>query len=938
MNTRTPSDNETQSGSFSTSITEYEQHLFKPVESELRSSFRSLNADSIISFMMMCAESQYISSSLLSSVLSQFMTDEQREEIWKELLLPFYILPKEGLLNSMISYKYYVNFNLRFLFMKEMKVFTYETLYKDEHEEKLKLSPVYNLTSYGSDLRLDMLSVVVLLLFYAEIDNERKAEILFKLLDGDYHGKIQSGKKKVYLVIRMMILTALYLPDMMLNWKINEIPLDEKNKSDEDEQVNGNKSGKNNNTNTNNNEQLEHKQTLSNVNDRTLLKYFRELIGDYKKILLYCKHKNGFMKNFVVFVFNSVVFTKSNVKEMDLQEFKKECKQNKYKVFNPSTYRELLQNYLVNNVNETKNYLSNFPTVVKQLSNTVIANQEEYHLIVERVVNVYNEYKDCEALFKGNYPIIKDLLDHTVAQHKNQIHEFHKTTKKKKKKRNKRELDQFMTFDKHEDEEEEETKPEEKKEIVVGSDERGSGFRFMSSNVDNGNELLESINKDRRNYEHNLSTLNNVDDNENEHEQEHFSENQDIMPHYPDDANNNHENSSDDVIHNDDNNDNNVNEVNDDDHLIFNVNSPSREQHFQHYSKANNSNDLDDDLLNCQPNVNESKPLFRFTDNERFSESTNQIFNINPIQSHTTKDDLHNTNNNFNVESGFFKSIDKQQPHQLEHAPFFKEYFSQMETYHTINEDALIQRIASLNQDNIREISFDNLTPFLSGYSPKKLNSIYKGDTINELMINLYFNLMTRYNEYLRNEGVTAVKAVFFDTNFFTDLQRAIEDDNVYNELLDKYKDSLYISDKLIFDNDEYIVVVPVYVNEKYLFLAMIENAENTITFLDSNDQLSDHSEMVGNYERIFLRLFTHLNGEGLCEKDLSSFKCVNDSIEALCYDNSIAKQIMLYYAKQICKKGQIETVNDDEYQNVKRTIYAELSMFYLKLNDFISQ
>ena len=408
MNTRTPSDNETQSGSFSTSITEYEQHLFKPVESELRSSFRSLNSDSIISFMMMCAESQYISSSLLSSVLSQFMTDEQREEIWKELLLPFYILPKEGLLNSMISYKYYVNFNLRFLFMKEMKVFTYETFYKDEYEEKLKLSPVYNLTSYGSDLRLDMLSVVVLLLFYAEIDNERKAEILFKLLDGDCHGKIQSGKKKVYLVIRMMILTALYLPDMMLNWKINEIPLDEKNKSDEDEQVNGNKSGKNNNTN--NNEQLEHKQTLSNVNDRTLLKYFRELIGDYKKILLYCKHKNGFMKNFVVFVFNSVVFTKSNVKEMDLQEFKKECKQNKYKVFNPSTYRELLQNYLVNNVNETKNYLSNFPTVVKQLSNTVIANQEEYHLIVERVVNVYNEYKDCETLFKGNYPIIKICL------------------------------------------------------------------------------------------------------------------------------------------------------------------------------------------------------------------------------------------------------------------------------------------------------------------------------------------------------------------------------------------------------------------------------------------------------------------------------------------------------------------------------------------------
>ena len=931
MNTRT-SDNETQNGSFSTSITQYEQHLFKPVESELRSSFRSLNVESIISFLTMCAESQYISSSLLSTVLSQFMSDTQREEIWKEMLLPFYILPKEGLLNSMISYRYYANFNLRFLFMKEMNVFSYETLYKEEHEEKLKLSPIYNLTSYGSDLRLDMLSVVVLLLFYSEMDDERKAEMLFKLLDADYHGEIQTGKKKVYLVVRMMILTALYLPDMLLNWKVNDIPLEEKIKSDE--QFNGNESDNNDNE-----QLLQHKQTLSssNVSDKLLLKHFRELIADYKKILLYCKHKNGFMKNFVVFVFNSVVFTKSNVKALNLQEFKKECKQNGYSVFQPATYRGLLQNYLLKNVNETKNYLSNFPVVVKQLSNTVIGNQEEYHMIVERVVNVYNEYKDYEGLFKVNYPIIKDLLAHTLDKHKNQIHEFHKTKKKKKKKkRNKRELDQYMSFDKHEDDEEEEeedNKAEEKKEIVVNN-ERESGLRLMNSNVNNVNGLIESINKDRRNHDrNNLSTSNNVED--NEHDQ--FSENQEIMPYYPDEANDNHVNSSDDAIHNE----NNKSHDND---IIFNANSPSHEQHSQQYFKANNSNDLDDDFINCQPNANETKPFLRPTDNERFSESTNQLFNIspnqqiNPKQSQTTKEDLHNTNNNFNLESGFFKSIDKPQPHQLEHTLFFKEYFSQMETYSNINEDTLIERIALLNPDNIREISFDNLTPFLSGYSPKKLNSIYKGDTINELMINLYFNLMTRYNEYLRNEGITAVKAIFFDTNFFIDLQRAIEDDKAYSELLNKYRDSLYRSNALIFDNNEYIVVVPVYVNENYLFLALIENAMNTITFLDSNDQLSDHSEMAGNYERIFLHLFTHLNTEGLCVKDLSRFKCVNDSIEALCYDNSITKQITLHYSKQICKKGKIETVNEDEYQNVKRMIYAELAMFYLKLNDFISQ
>ena len=943
MNSRT-SDAETQSSSFSTSITQYEQQLFRPVESELRSSFRSVNVESMIGFLAMSAESQYIPSSLLSSILSQFATTPQREEMWKELLLPFYVLPKEGLLNSMISYKYYVNFNLRFLLMKEMNAFSYETLYKEEHEAKLKLSPMYNLTSYGSDLRLDLLSVVVLLLFYSEIDAERKAEILFKLLDSDYHGQIQTGRKKVYLVVRMMILTALYLPDVLLNRKVNDIPIEEKVKSDE--QFNGNEGD--------GERQLQDKQTStrqsrsdggdtnkdaqtvsSNESDKLLLKHFRELIADYKKILLYCKHKNGFMKNFVVFVFNSVVFTKSNVKALDLQEFKKECKRNGYSIFEPATYRGLLQSYLLKNVGETKNYLSNFPTVVKQLTNTVIANQEEYHLIVERVVNVYSEYKDCESLFKSNYPIIKDLLAHTVDTRKNQIHEFHKATKKKKKKRNKRELDQYMSFDKHQDEED--APPEEKKETIVvknedKNDNDNDNGRLMQSN--NVNELIESINQDR--HPHNgyneLSTSNNVDD--NEHEPAHdFSENQEIMPFYPDHADDN-VNSSDDAIHNEDNNNDNrshddVGDVDDDHDIVF---------------KANNSNDLnDDDFLN-QPNPNETKPFLRFTENERFSESTNQLFNISPNQpinlkqSHPNKEDT----NNFNLESGFFKSIDnvssKPQPHQLEHTLFFKDYFSQMETYKDMNDDTLIERIALLDQDSIREISFDNLTPFLSGYSPKKLNSIFKGDTINELMINLYFNLMTRYNEHLRREGGTAVKAVFFETNFFTDLQRANEDEKLYSGVIDKYRDSLYRGNTLIFDDDEYTVVVPVYVNEKYLFLALIENEVNTITFLDSNDQLSDHSELVGNYERTFLRWFEHLNGEGLSAKDLSRFKCVNDSIEALCYDNTIAKQLMLYYAKQICVKGKIQTVNEDDYQGVKHMIYAELAMFYLKLNDFISQ
>ena len=51
--------------------------------------------------------------------------------------------------------------------------------------------------------------------------------------------------------------------------------------------------------------------------------------------------------------------------------------------------------------------------------------------------------------------------------------------------------------------------------------------------------------------------------------------------------------------------------------------------------------------------------------------------------------------------------------------------------------------------------------------------------------------------------------------------------------------------------------------DEKFLFISVINNKENTITFLDSNDILSENNEIVNNFKFIYEKFF-----ESLIEKN----------------------------------------------------------------------
>ena len=76
---------------------------------------------------------------------------------------------------------------------------------------------------------------------------------------------------------------------------------------------------------------------------------------------------------------------------------------------------------------------------------------------------------------------------------------------------------------------------------------------------------------------------------------------------------------------------------------------------------------------------------------------------------------------------------------------------------------------------------------------------------------------MTYYNIFLRNSDMTSIKVLFFDTNFFNMLQEC-HMENSFDKLLTVYDEDLFIKEKCIFDYEEYIIVVPVFIDKETVF------------------------------------------------------------------------------------------------------------------------
>ena len=169
-------------------------------------------------------------------------------------------------------------------------------------------------------------------------------------------------------------------------------------------------------------------------------------------------------------------------------------------------------------------------------------------------------------------------------------------------------------------------------------------------------------------------------------------------------------------------------------------------------------------------------------------------------------------------------------------------YFSHFEEYSQMDVNNVIKDLINLPSNIIKNISIKRFTPYFDSYNRESiiniLNYSWNGD-----IINLYFNLMTFYNIFLRNSELINIKAIFIETHFFNKLQECYFSD-IYDNLLHLYKEDLFIDDTFIFDIKDNIIAIPIYTykniesqnEENKLFLAVCNYNTKKIVYLDSND------------------------------------------------------------------------------------------------------
>ena len=271
----------------------------------------------------------------------------------------------------------------------------------------------------------------------------------------------------------------------------------------------------------------------------------------------------------------------------------------------------------------------------------------------------------------------------------------------------------------------------------------------------------------------------------------------------------------------------------------------------------------------------------------------------------------------------------------LQPTKFLAEFCSELDTFANFSIEDIEGELDELPPALINRIIINKFTPFLASYTKKNLYSILSNE-MSEAMMNLYFNIMTYYNIFLRNSDLTGIKTLFFDTNFFNMLQEC-HMENSFDKILTVYEEDLFIKEKFIFDFEEYIIVIPVFIDKKNLFLAVLSNRQKTITFLDSNDVLNDNPEIIKNYKILFETFFSFIDSRKICERKICEWEIEIDSIEAICYNENYVRHIMVFYSKMLSKNGKIRTVPENEYQSVKEMIFKELAMFYIKLGKFVN-
>ena len=334
---------------------------------------------------------------------------------------------------------------------------------------------------------------------------------------------------------------------------------------------------------------------------------------------------------------------------------------------------------------------------------------------------------------------------------------------------------------------------------------------------------------------------------------------------------------------------------------------------------------------------------------------TPQQINLNPniFKLNSDSKKKNKVNNSLKELADIYKEIDSNNNNTESNNNDFKinnitllliNYFTNFENFNLIPVENIKNDLNNLDISNYDKIYIKKITPYLKIFNVKYLIDIIDNNKFYLNLMNLYLTLMNLYNIFLRNSNKIKNKVRIFNINFFNSIQESINEneiENVYNF----YKEDIFDDNNNVFDDDNFIILIPHYIfkdiymesDEKFLFISVINNKENTITFLDSNDILSENNEIVNNFKFIYEKFFDSLIEKNFIKKK-REFNYQIDNIESLCLNENISNHIMIYYSRLFCINGKMHMIEENHYYDVKKEIFCQLSMFYIMLSDFIKE
>ncbi len=154
------------------------------------------------------------------------------------------------------------------------------------HElDYFNFSDVFKKNISNSFTPIVILNLILTILFYIPIDNEKKGEILYELLNPDKDGFIKERNETVKIIFNYLTYLAIFLPDIYLNDFIykNHQELKKKNNNESNEKINY-------------------------LND--IIKNFNEKMFDYKKKLIFLENSKNCKSDMINLYINFFLFYK----------------------------------------------------------------------------------------------------------------------------------------------------------------------------------------------------------------------------------------------------------------------------------------------------------------------------------------------------------------------------------------------------------------------------------------------------------------------------------------------------------------------------------------------------------------------------------------------------------------------------------------------------